>query len=197
MVLALVLAACAGTPAERPREGESTMTAGTEVPPTPTATACDDARAAIRKGRFVGWQGLPRECAPAALFGVDFDEGWGLRKLGSALEPARMRLLELGGYYRPLVSVRDGRVVMFDATNPELDGGWTALSADLGAPEAARDFVYSTVTMPGGERIHANRGVTVFLNPENQEVVHIAVYAPTTVADYEAHLRPSLDKHYR
>ena len=65
MVPALVLAACAGTPSERPREGEPIMTAAT------TTTSCEDAREAIRKGRFVGWQGLPRGCAPTAVFGVE------------------------------------------------------------------------------------------------------------------------------
>lgn len=162
-----------------------------------TTTSCEDAREAIRKGRFVGWQGLPRGCAPTAVFGVDFDESWGLRKLGTEHEAARMRLLDLAGYHRPLANVRDGALVMFDATNPTLDGGWSALSADLGTPEATRDFVYSTVTMSGGERIHASRGITVFLNPENQVVLHVAVYAPTTVEDYERRLRPGLDKHYR
>lgn len=160
-------------------------------------TTCEDARQAIRGGRFVGWRGLPRGCTPEALFGVAFDESWGLRKLGDEHDAARMRLLDLAGYYRPLANVRDGAVVMFDGTNPVLDGGWSALSADLGTPDATRDFGYGSVTMAGGERIHAARGITVFLNPENQVVVHIAVYPATTLDDYERRLRPSLDKHYR
>lgn len=168
----------------------------TPTPPAHAAT-CDDARAAIHARRFVGWRGLPPGCAPERLFDVAFDETWGVRRLGADRDTARMRLLELGGYYRPLASVRDGTVVMFDGTNPELDGGWSALAADLGTPEATHDFVYGTVTMPGGERIHAARGITIFLNPENQMVLHIAVYSATTVDDYTRRLRPSLEKQLR
>jgi hypothetical protein len=174
--------------AEAGAGGDASMDATSE------STSCEHASEAIRAGRLVGWRGLPAGCSPQALFGVAFDDGWGARKLGSQFEPARMRLLELTGFYRPLVTVRDGTVVMFDATNPVLDGGWGALAADLGAPEASRDFVYSSVTMTGGERIHARRGITVFLNPENDVVLHVALYEPTTVDGYEQRLRPSLDK---
>lgn len=159
-----------------------------------TAMTCESARRAIEARQFVGWRGLPVGCRAEELTGVPFDDAWGMRRLGDQLEPARMRLLEVGGYYRPLATVRDGAVVMFDGTNPVLDGGLAALDADLGAPEASRDFVYGTTPMAGGERIYATRGITLFVNPENQFVVHVAVYAPTTVADYLARLRPSLTK---
>jgi hypothetical protein len=195
--LVLALVACASGPSERPREREREPAAKPVGEPTMKTSTCDDARQAIRSRRFVGWRGMPRGCVPEALFDVAFDESWGLRKLGDDHDAARMRLLDITGYYRPLASVRDGEVVMFDGTNPELDGGWSALASDLGTPDATRDFVYSTVTMSGGERIHATRGITIFLNPENEMVLHVAVYAPTTVEDYEKRLRPSLDKHYR
>jgi hypothetical protein len=48
--------------------------------------------------------------------------------------------------------------------------------------------------MAGGEHIYAGRGITVVVNPDNQFVVHVAVYPPTTVADYLERLRPSLSK---
>ncbi|MBL8622200.1 MAG: hypothetical protein JNK64_12880 [Myxococcales bacterium] len=161
---------------------------------TMTTTTCESARQAVASRRFIGWRGLPAGCDPSALVGVGFDDTWGMRKLGDRFQPARMRLLEWPGYYRPLVSVRDGAVVMIDGTNPELDGGWAALAADLGAPEATRDFVHGTTPMGGGERVYASRGITVFVNPDNDFVVHVAVYPPTTVADYLERLRPSLGK---
>lgn len=161
---------------------------------TMTAMTCDSARGAIEARRFVGWRGLPAGCRPEQLAGVAFDDDWGVRALGEARAPARMRLLDVAGYYRPLVTVRDGAVVMIDGMNPQLDGGWAALEADLGAPEASRDFVFGTTPMAGGERIYASRGITVFVNPDNQLVVHVALYAPTTVTDYLARLRPDLTK---
>lgn len=200
---AIALAACA--PAERNGGGQAKAQPTDEIrAPRPaggapgdaamTPSTCDTARRAIEARRFIGWQGLPPACTPDQLVGVAFDETWGLRKLGDRFEPTRMRLLELAGYYRPLVNVRDGAVVMVDGYNPELDGGWPALASDLGTPEASRDFVHGTTPMAAGEHIHAARGITVWVNPDNQFVVHVAVYAPTTVDDYLARLRPSLSK---
>lgn len=56
---------------------------------------------------------------------------WGQRRLGASLATARSRLLDLGGYYRPMASVRDGVVILFDAMNPVLDAGWPALSTSV------------------------------------------------------------------
>lgn len=77
---------------------------------------------------------------------------------------------------------------------PQLDGGWRALSTDLGEPEASFDWVFGTVAMPGGELVYAKRGLTILLNPENQAVVYISVYVPTTVEEYARRLRPPREK---
>jgi hypothetical protein len=153
---------------------------------------CDDAKQAIEARRFVGWTGLPATCTAQEMFGILPDAEYGHRRLGTAT--AGMRLLDLPGYYRPLVSVRDGVVVLFDGTNPELEGGWAALSADLGEPEAKEDFTHGTIERPGGEWIYAARGITVFVRSDTTVAVHVAVYAPTTVSDYLARLRPHLGK---
>ena len=157
-------------------------------------TNCDAARRAITAHHFLGWRGLAAGCAPEAVFGIPFDEQWGVEGLGSSFERARARLLDLGGYYRPMAYVRDGRAEMFDAMSPALDPGWPALSADLGVPEATFDWVFGTVPMPRGERVWAGRGITIWLNPENEKVVYVTVYAPTTVDDYVRRLRPSREK---
>ena len=190
------LVACTG-PVERNREATHESNNAAAGKTGDATSTCETARRAIENRRFVGWRGLPAGCTPDALFGVAFDNTWGLRELGDAFAPARMHILELRGYYRPLATVRDTTVVMFDGMNPELEAGWDALSRDLGTPEAARDFEFGTIAMTGGERVHASRGITVFVNPENQFVLHIAVYAPTTVDDYVHQLRPSLKKTIR
>src|SRR5262245_42249155 len=158
------------------------------------AMSCDAARRAIETHHFVGWQGLPAACGPDALFGTPFDDQWGMQSLGASFERARSRVLDLGGYYRPMAYVRDGQVVLFDGMNPELDGGWSPLSAGLGAPEATLDWVLGTTPMPGGERVHAARGITIFLNPANDKVVYVSVYAPTTVDEYSRRLRLGREK---
>lgn len=155
---------------------------------------CQAARTAIEARRFIGWRGLPSGCSPAALFGVALDASWGELPLGPHSAPARSRLLEISGYYRPLAYVRDGVVVMFDGMNPALEGGWAALSNDLGPPEARLDWIHGPVNMPGGEQVYARRGITVLLNPDNQFVVHVSVYVPTSVDDYVRRLRLSREK---
>jgi hypothetical protein len=159
-----------------------------------TTMTCEEARHAIVARHFVGWRGLPDRCAPTALFGVALDDSWGMLPLGASLEPARSRLLELAGYYRPLAYVRDDAPLAFDAMNPQLDGGWQALATDLGEPDATLDWVFGTVVMPGGERIYARRGITVFLNPETQAGVYVTLYASTSVDTYLKTLRPPREK---
>jgi hypothetical protein len=38
--------------------------------------------------------------------------------------------------------------------------------------------------MPAGELVYAKRGLTVFLNPENQAIAYVTVYVPTTIEEY-------------
>lgn len=153
---------------------------------------CADARAAIEARRFAGWTGLPAGCTPDALFGVPLDDTWGQLPLGASLAPTRSRLLELPGFYRPIARVRDGAVVMFEAALPELADDLPTLLAGLGPPDEVADFVYRDVAMAGGEHVFAGRGVTLFVNRENQRVLHLALYRPTTLATYRDQLRLDL-----
>ena len=156
--------------------------------------SCESARQAIEARLFTGWSGLPAGCSPKTLFGVALDGSWGQRRLGSGRVAAQSRLLEISGYYRPMASVRDGAVAMFDAMNPELASGWPPLAADLGAAETTFDWWYGTVAMPGGERVYASRGITVFTNRDGDDVLHLAVYTPVSVDTYVHTLRPNLEK---
>jgi len=85
------------------------------------------------------------------------------------IRPCRPGLQEVtppgrAGGLRPRACVRrDGALALFDATTPDLDGGWPALSADLGPPEATFDWIFGTVAMPAGELVYAKRGLTIFL----------------------------------
>jgi hypothetical protein len=155
---------------------------------------CETARRAIESRHFIGWHGLPPKCTPDALFGLALNDQWGEMPLGNSFEPARSRLLEIGGYYRPMAYVRNGAVTMFDGMNPTLSCGWTELSDDLGTPEAKLDWIHGAVKMTGGERVHAGRGITVFINPENDFVIHVSLYVPATVEEYIRRLRLTREK---
>jgi hypothetical protein len=190
----LALGCCSREPngaAPKPRPHPDTTEPADAGAKTMSIT-CEDARRAIEARRFVGWTGLPAGCTPLEMFDVAPDAELGYRKLGAT--EARQRLLDLPGYYRPLVSVREGLVVMFDGTNPELDGGWPVLQADLGEPAAKEDFAHGTYEIPRGEWIYPERGITVFVRTDTTVVVHVAVYAPTTLERYLAELRPHLGK---
>jgi hypothetical protein len=150
---------------------------------------CAEVRRAIEERRFVGWRGLPAGCTPEALFDVPWDDVWGERQLGAAFEPARTRLLETYGYYRPMAFVRDGRVVMFSGMNPQLAVPWPQLSDDLGEPDAMLDWTHATDPIPGGEWVYSRRGITIFLDPEDEVVIHVSLYAATTADEYARRLR--------
>jgi hypothetical protein len=157
-----------------------------------TPKTCDEAKQAIATRHFVGWRGLPAGCTSDAMFGVKFEEKeWPARILGKK----STRWLELEGvpgYDEPIVSVRSNVVVMFDGMNPELDGGWAPLKADLGEPEAKLDWYRDTLLMKEGEWVYPARGITIFGRAAGDDALHIAVYAPTTLAEYKASLRPEL-----
>jgi hypothetical protein len=51
--------------------------------------------------------------------------------------------------------------------------------------------------MPAGELVYARRGLTIFLNPENQAIAYLSVYTPTTIDEYARRLRPSREKRPR
>ncbi len=198
LVLLATLATCA--PAEHPdplRKSDPPViggTPGSQGRDAMTTFNCDGARRAIEARHFQGWRGLPADCTPKAVLGIELDDTWGVMSLGSSFERARSHLVELPGYGRALAYARDGSLVLFDAMAPQLDGSWPALSADLGAPDATFDWTFGTVPMPGGEHVYASRGLTVFLNPENQVVAYVSVYAPTTVEIYARRLRPPREK---
>jgi hypothetical protein len=155
---------------------------------------CEAAKQAIEARRFTGWRGMPSSCTAEALFGKKLDDEWGSRPLGASFEKARSRVLELAGYDSALGYVREDHAVLFDGMNPQLDGGWPALATDLGKAESTLDWVAGTIAMPKGELVYASRGITIFLNPENNWVFYVTVYAPTTVEDYAKRLRPAREK---
>lgn len=169
-------------------------TGGTGESNAMTSNPCEAARHSIESNSFASWKGLPPECSTQALFGISFDENWGMQKLGSTFQPARAHLLEIAGYYRPMVYVRDGRPVMFDGMPHPVDGSWSAIATALGAAEAVYDWEFSTVPIPKGEHIYASRGITFWVNPNRDLIVYVAVYAATTVDEYEKRLRPSRGK---
>jgi hypothetical protein len=130
------------------------------------------------------------------LFGVSFDDSWGVMGLGEAQERARTWGVDLPGYYGSLLYVRDGSLVAFDAmidatilrenSMPDTK----SLLDSLGPPDEKLDWAWGVLKMSGSEYVYARRGITLFFNPETQAVIYVTLYAPTTVDRYKRTLRP-------
>jgi len=156
------------------------------------------AHAMIAHRELAGWDGLPAGLAPRELFAeLPADQAWGRRPLGEDFAHADFAVLDIAGYYRPTVSVRDGEVVLFDAMNPELPDGLGPISAALGEPAAMLDYDHGTLPVPQGEWPYPARGITLFVNTTAETVLHLALFAPTTLDDYRRRLRPHLGKRLR
>lgn len=158
---------------------------------------CGAARGAIERCAFVGWRGLPTGCpADALLPGLPAGPAgeWPVRHLGADLRPATFALLDLDAYYRPMASFDGPRLVLVDGMNPELAGGLAPLLADLGDPAERLDWFYGTLAIPRGEWVFPERGITLFLNTDADDALHIALYRPASAAEYLRVLRPNLRK---
>jgi hypothetical protein len=161
-------------------------------------TDAAEIRTAIERRAFAGWRGLAQALAPRDLFPeLEVVEHWGRRSLGDEFAPADFTVLELPGYYRPTISVRDDVVLLFDGMNPELEDGLGPLSAELGEPAALLDYGHGTLPVKAGEWPYPERGITLFVNTTADRVLHIALYAPTTLDVYLRRLRPHLSKKRR
>jgi hypothetical protein len=160
---------------------------------------CESIRQSIETRNFLDWRGLPQGCTAQDLFSnipEDLSDR-PVRPLGSDFSSATFVLLELAGYYRPMASFRNNQLILFDAMNPELAGGFPPLHQDLGEPATRLDWHYGTLSIPTGEWVYPERGITVFLNTTADKALHIALYHPTTLSEYQRHLRPHLQKHIR
>ena len=160
---------------------------------------CADARDRITRVELVRWPGLPSGCRPSELFPELSDDTsqWAVRPLGGEYERAAFAVVDLPGYYRPTVSVRDGAVVMFDGMNPRLAGGLEPLVSDLGDPEARLDYRHGTLSVERGEWVYPSRGATLFVNTTADAALHVALFRPMTCEQYLRLLRPHLGKTLR
>ena len=75
--------------------------------------------------------------------------------------------------------------------------GRSPIGQPFGSPAAQLDWYYGTLPIPGGEWVYPDRGITLFFSMETGKVLHLAVYHPTTLADYRSSLRPNLRKTMR
>jgi hypothetical protein len=157
-------------------------------------TSAQDAIRLIAQRNLAAWRGLPS----ASLADITdafhrHGDGVGNGRLGTHRRD--YVLVAAPGYAEPLrVWLDDGeRVLAIDVEYPDLPD----LPAGLGTPEDRRDFHWAGLDLTGGELIYASRGITLFVNPETQELLRLAVYPAGSLQEYDSLWRLALPPHRR
>jgi hypothetical protein len=114
--------------------------------------------------------------------------------LGADRRQVRWRAVEAGVEGERLRLWHDGvRVVAVEVEAPRPLGGWSALRAALGAPEAKPGWWDGVVENQDGQWVYPARGLAVFTALADTEVARIVVFPPTTLAAYRAGLARGLE----
>ena len=82
------------------------------------------------------------------------------------------------------------RVVLVQALAPQRDGDWIT-APDLGRPELLLPAVLGPLVFDEGERVYAERGLALRVNPANDLLLEILGFGPTSAEDYRTRLRPA------
>lgn len=135
------------------------------------------------------WTGLPADAAQTLGIDVDaaptFDGLLGEPPAVTSWIPLATRRFTDG----LRAWVRGAGVVLVEGAMPVDDEGGLLGIPELGEPDAAFDVEFGPLTIPGGERVYAARGLAICVNPRSGVLLAVRGYAPTTPDDYRRHLR--------
>lgn len=150
---------------------------------------------AIARRDLRSWRGLPAG-APYADFTARFPrvvDAEALGLLGRAHDPARYTVHEGEGYSDNLTAWFQGpTLVVVEAARPRLAHSVDDLVAELGEPAARLDDRWGVLAVAGGNRIHPDRGLALFVGPEGQ-ALRVTLFAPCGLDDYLDHVRPATE----
>lgn len=99
------------------------------------------------------------------------------RAIGTGIAGDRLRLWHDGS-----------NVLAVELEAPRPAGGWDALRAVLGAPDAKLAYWDDVVESKDGQWVYPARGLAVFTTLADTEVARVIAFPPTTVETYRAHL---------
>ena len=144
---------------------------------------------AFAAGDLATWTGLPAGCTDRDLAAV-FSGGGGPGGDGRLSHlPTKFRTYSAGDPERPIEAWFDSTdtVLLINWVAPAVAGDVAALLTALGPPEQKLE--------PGvgyhasaHQWIYASRGLTLWVRERRNEIARVAVYRPTTAADYENRL---------
>lgn len=147
---------------------------------------------------LAGWRGL----APGTTVGdvaaaFEVDDTPQPARLGSEERVAGWVTVEADGYPEGLRVWLDGTAVaLLDGPDAELPGGAEALAdvlAELGEPAARLDSYLGVFRLDDSEWVYPQRGLTLYVNPENMLLLRLVGYVATDLDTYERQLRIDLE----
>ena len=164
--------------------------------PGSSGSACEAALRRLATRSLASWRGLPPGCTVASVEALfpPRSPGEGVGFLGRSFRRVVYRPVSVEGFSQPVrVWSVDGLVVLMDVAHPELAEPAGSLLAALGDPEVRLDLWWDDLLLAAGEWVYPARGLTLLLDPDSQSVLHLAVYAVTSLTAYQDTLR--LDMH--
>lgn len=114
--------------------------------------------------------------------------------LGSDRVQVRWRAIETGIAGDRLRLWHDGEhVLAVEIEAPRPAGGWDALRAALGAPDAKLAYWDDVVESKDGQWVYPARGLAVFTTLASTEVARVVAFPSTTLAMYQARLARGIE----
>jgi hypothetical protein len=119
-------------------------------------------------------------------------------RLGRAWKPMQYSMLDVSGYIEPVsVWFNERRVVLLEAEYPEVVPNVAATLQALGTPDARLDVHWRSLKLVHGQLVYASRGLALYINPENQVLLRLAAFEPTSIDIYNDQLMLDLgEKRY-
>ncbi|HVV83884.1 MAG TPA: hypothetical protein VHE35_12505 [Kofleriaceae bacterium] len=156
-----------------------------------TDTHCADAIRNLAAGKIAEVH-VPAACSVAAaggaLEGLDRAHD-AVGSLGADRVQVRWRAIDSRVAGDRLRLWHDGEhVVAVEVEAPRPDGGWDALRAALGAPDAKLPYWDDVVEVADGQWVYPARGLALFTTLDDTELARVVAFPPTTLDAYRAKL---------
>jgi hypothetical protein len=169
------------------------MTTTDNTNSTDAGSGCRTALQIFAEQKFVDWRGLPTGCSlteMTAMFPL-LNQGVGSGHLGRRHRQVEFRMLQVNGYQQPVRAWFDSmRLAMLDAEHPGLvEEQSAALLVSLGEPEAKFDFYWDVVEIKEGELVYSSRGMSLFTDPTDHQLLRLLVFPVMTVEEYVQNFR--------
>jgi hypothetical protein len=146
---------------------------------------------------FRNWHGLAPEISLPDLAAMCEGEadlrtsGW-LGESHRGVEFVSVNFTEYEMSVRVWLEPGQDRILLMDTESPSLKTDVLSLLRILGAPASKLDSYLGTFRLVESEWVFPSRGLTLYLNPETETLLRLAVYATTDLENYCRNLRLDL-----